>query len=254
MRAVHRVFEALARSNRIAYDPMEDIEDEFDWNWENEPTPLTAGQIRRLWETAETAAERMLVIGYCVWGVRTKELAGVHVDQIHLDPQDPHVAFEESQRKNGPGEVSLMFGINALGQLLDKRSNQPNWNGCLYPTDSDQRSFLSSDQMRERFKRLCEKAKVTIDGEVATPKHGRSFYFGILADAETDLLETATEIAKEQGSEDGETVRDRYLTPEKRRKYRRVFFRQRLRRIFPEDAHGEYRTPIDSEISIDEFL
>jgi integrase len=195
----------------------------------------------------------MLVIGYVVWGLRTKELPGVKRDQIHLDPQDPHIAFTDSQRKNGPGEVSLIFGLGVLAELLDKRSNRSQWNGYLFPSDNDQRSFLSEDQMRERFKTLCKNADVTIEGDVATPKHGRSLYYNILADADTDLLETASQLAEEQASEDAETVRDRYLTEERRRKYRRVFFRHRLRRILPDDAHDEYRTVGESDPSIDEF-
>ena len=63
VRATHRLFEWLDRSNRIAYDPMESIEKEFRWNWRSDSTPLTPDQVRRLWIIAETDAERMLVIG-----------------------------------------------------------------------------------------------------------------------------------------------------------------------------------------------
>lgn len=251
LRAAHRFFEWLDRSGRIAYDPMENIEDEFRWDWDTEPTALTDDQVRRLWIVAETDEEQMLVIGYCVWGLRTKELPAIHVDQFDLNPRDPKVVFGERARKNGQGEVSLLFGLDALASLLDKRARQPDWNGYLYPSPEKDQSSLSGKQMRERFKTLCSKAGVKIDGDPATPKQGRSFYYNIMADAETDLLEFAAQVAQEQGAVDATSVRDYYLTPERRRRYRRVFFRQRIRDILPADAYvgNAARTEFDSSIN-----
>lgn len=253
LRAAHRFFEWLDRSGRIAYDPMENIEDEFRWDWNTEPTALTDDQVRRLWIVAETAEEQMLVIGYCVWGLRTKELPAIHVDQFDLNPRDPNVVFGERARKNGQGEVSLIFGLDALASLLDKRARQPDWNGYLYPSPEKDQSSLSGKQMRERFKTLCSKAGVKIDGDPATPKHGRSFYYNILADAETDLLEFAAQVAQEQGAVDATSVRDYYLTPERRRRYRRVFFRQRIRDILPADAYVGNATRTEFDSSINDF-
>ncbi len=146
-----------------------------------------------------------------------------------------------------------MFGLGALANLLDKRAQQPSWNGCLFPTDAPNRSFLSPNQMRRRFKDLCRKAGVKVDGNVATPKHGRSFYYNILADAESDLLETAGKIAQEQGANYAKAVRDFYLTPKKRRRYRRIFFRRRIRRILPDDAHTEYSSSTNPDSSFDDY-
>lgn len=254
VRATHRFFEWLGRADRIAYDPMEDIEDEFNWDLTSDSTSLEPEQIRQLWICAETDEERMLVIGYCVWGVRTKELPRIHVDQFKLDGEVPYIQFEESDRKNGEGQVSLLFGLDTLTNLLEKRAQQPNWNGYLFPSSKDDRSFLGPSQARARFKALCRKAGVKVDGDTATPKHGRSFYYNILTDAETDLLETAEEIAKEQGAKDAKAVREFYLTPESRRQYRDVFFRERISRILPEDGQTEYSSGTDSERTLDEFI
>ncbi|NUC72998.1 hypothetical protein HTZ84_11865 [Haloterrigena sp. SYSU A558-1] len=251
VRAAHRFFEWLGRSGRIAYDPMEDLEDDFRWDWHSDSTPLAPEQVRRLWIAAETDEERMLVIGYCIWGVRTKELPAVHVDQINLDVDDSYIEFEEPERKNGQGQVALMFGLDALASLIEKHTQRPNWNGHLFPSDVEGRSFLSPKQMRQRFKDLCRKADVTVGGDVGTPKHGRAFYYNILAEAETDLLDTAGEIAEEQGSSDAAAVRDFYLTAEQRRQYRRVFFRKRIRQILPDDACTDYQPDFDS--SLDDF-
>jgi site-specific recombinase XerD len=253
VRATHRFFEWLARSGRITYDPMEDIEDEFNFDRSNTSVSLTAEQIQKLWTVAETDEERMLVIGYCIWGVRTKELPAVHINQITLDVGDPYIEFEDPDRKNGQGQVSIIFGLDSLADLVHKRLQQSDWNGYLFPSNKAGRSSLSGKQMRERFKDLCRKADVTVDGEVPTPKHGRAFYYNILAKAETDLLEVAEEIAAEQGSEDAEAVRDFYLTSEQRRQYRQIFFRQHIRQILPDDAHTEYNEDTDSDTSLDNF-
>ncbi|MFP9191366.1 tyrosine-type recombinase/integrase [Natrialbaceae archaeon A-CW1-1] len=253
VRAAHRFFEWLDRSGRIAYDPMENIEDEFRWDWHSDSTPLAPEQVRRLWIVAETDEERMLVIGYCIWGVRTKELPAVHIDQINLKVHDSYIDFEEPERKNGQGQVTLIFGLEALANLIDKHAQRPDWNGYLFPSNKKGRSFLSSRTMLRRFRNLCEKAGVTVDGDYGTPKHGRAFYYNILAEAETDLLDTAGKIAEEQGSSDAATVRDFYLTPEQRRRYRHVFFRKRIRQILPDDAYTEYNTRTDFDSSLDDF-
>lgn len=253
VRAAHRFFEWLDRSDRIEFDPMDDLEEEFTWAWDPEPTPLTAKQVKRLWIAAETDEERVLVIGYCVWGVRTSELPAVHVNQFQFDQEYPKVKFDERDRKNGLGEVSLLFGLDAVASLLDTRARQPDWNGHLFPSPKDGRAFLCGRQAREKFKALCRKAGVTIDGEVATPKHGRSFYYNVLADAETDLLEMAANLADEQGAEDPVSVRDYYLTPERRDRYRRIFFRYRMRRILPDDAFADTSDGPGFDRSLDDF-
>lgn len=253
LRAAHRFFEWLGRSDRIVYDPMEGIEDEFRWDWSTESTPLRREQVRRLWVVAETDEEKVLVIGYCVWGVRTKELPEVHVDQLNFDANDPRIEFRERDRKNGHGRVTLMFGLDALANLLDKRVQNRNWNGYLFPSEDDERSVLCANQARQRFKALCRKANVKIEGDVPTPKHGRSFYYNILADAETDLLELAGEIAEEQGSSDAASVRDYYLTEERRREYRRAFFRERIRDILPDAAYTKSFSHGDLDSSLDDF-
>lgn len=237
LRDTHRFFEWLERASRIAYDPMAQLEGEFRWDWSRDPDPLQQGQVKRLWVAAETKGEYVLVIGYCVWGLRTKELPLIHIDQIDFDAEDPIVRFDNRDRKNGAGEVTLLFGLDKLAGLLDLRTRISGWNGCLYPSNKAERKALSEKRMRQRFKGLCRRANVTINGEFASPKHGRAFYYNILSDAETAVLEMAERLAQEQGSMDAEAVRDYYLTDERRRQFRRRFFRQRLRKILPDDAY-----------------
>jgi hypothetical protein len=74
-----------------------------------------------------------------------------------------------------------------------------------------------------------------------------------LADAETDLLEAAGKLAEEQGASDPVSVREFYLTPERRRRYRRVFFRHRIRQILPDDAYTGDNTHTEIDRSLDDF-
>lgn len=253
LRATHRFLEWLERSGRIEYDPMKDIEQEFAWNRETEPSPLTEEQIRRLWIAAETDEERILVIGYCVWGVRTKELPAVSIDQLDLTPPDPVVRFNDRDRKNGCGEVSLMFGLDSLANLLDERARQPNWNGYLFPSPEEDQPFLCAKQVRRRFKDLCRRANVTIEGSAATPKHGRSFYYNIMFDAEADILDVAAQIADVQGAKDPESVRDYYLTDESQQRYARIFFEFRIRNILPDDAYSNSKSDTGFNTSLNDF-
>mgnify|MGYP003857906679 CR=1 FL=1 len=131
------------------------------------------------------------------------------------------------------------------------RARQSEWNGYLFPgTNGDP---LCAKQAREKFKTLCERAGVTIDGDVATPKYGRSFYYNVLADAETDLLEMAGKIAEEQGANDPASVRDYYLEPERRDRHRRVIFEHRIRNILPDDAYTDTSEETGFDSSLDDF-
>lgn len=253
LRAGHRFFEWLERSGRIQYDPMAGLEAEFRWEFSHDPTPLDAQQVARLWTAAETDEERILVLGYCVWGLRTKELPAVHVDQLHFDRRPPVISFDELDRKNGLGEVTLLYGLDALAAVLDSRTRQSGWNGYLFPSPDNDRAYLCAKQARTKFKNLCDRAGVTIDGDLATPKHGRSFYYNIMADAETDLLEMAANLADEQGAQDPASVRDYYLTPERRDQYRRTFFEQRIKTILPDDAHTDSSEETTLDSTIDDF-
>ena len=248
LRSAHRFTEWLLRTGRIAYDPMEGIEEEFRFSWKRDPVPLSDKQVRRLWDAAATEEERIIILGYCIWGLRTRELPAIHIDQIVLDVDECYIDFNESQRKNGPGQVSIITGLEPLVRLVAKRKTQSDWNGYLFPSDDSSRSYMSPRQMRERFKTISRRAEVTIDDEIATPKAGRAFYYGILSQAEADLLKAAAEIAKDQGSADAATVRDFYLTEEERRYYRHMFFKQKICEILPDNSDTDGNHDINSQL------
>lgn len=237
LRATYRFFRWLDRNKYLECNPIEDIECEFRWDTSSDSDELTDEQVRSLWLAADTDEERMLVIGYCVWGLRTQELPAVHIEQFRTDRCPPVVVFDEGDRKNGAGEVTLLFGWDAVTRLVISRSHRSDWNGYLYPSENEGCQTLSARQVRRRFKTLSQKAGVTIDGNPATPKHGRAHYYNILTRAETDLMECLAKIAETQGSTDAISLRDHYLSTEEHQRYRRFYFRRHIQNILPEDAY-----------------
>lgn len=249
LRAIHRFIEWLDRSNRISEDPIEGIEDDFRWDWDGKSEALTGEQIKKLWLAAETDKERLLIVGYCIWGLRTQELPAININQIEFGDSNAYIKFAEDQRKNGAGEVTVTYGLNIVAELIEKLSQRSDWNGYLFPSQDPNRKFKCSKHMREKFKELARRADVTVGGDIATPKHGRAFYYNAYAAAETDLLERADKIAEHQASEDGKIIRDSYLTDEQKRKYRNVYFRQYIRDLLPNDIKINQNEKFHSDIT-----
>jgi hypothetical protein len=67
MRSLHRFFEWLARSDRIEYDPMDGIEEEFRWNLTSDTGCLDEEQLRKLWQilTKSISSSLDIVSGVC---------------------------------------------------------------------------------------------------------------------------------------------------------------------------------------------
>lgn len=220
----------LVRRGYATYNPLADAGEEFPWERSEPDNPaLTAGDVRHLHRTAESTDERLLVVGLAGWGLRPSELAGLHRDQIRLDPEDPHLSFET--RKNGPGSVSLVYGFDALADRVADLDGD-GWNGYLLPSAQSRHGHVTPDTVRNRFKRLARRADVSVEGEVPTPKMGRRFWYATYVDATTALLERLDDIASDQGSASPEVVRRNYLSEDRRRAARRRFMRDELATAF----------------------
>lgn len=220
----------LVRRGYAAYNPLADADEEFPWERSEPDNPaLTASDVGYLLCSVETIDERLLVVGLAGWGLRPSELAGLHRDQIRLDPEDPHLSFES--RKNGPGSVSLVYGFDTLADRVAELDGG-DWNGYLLPSAQSRHGHVTPDTVRNRFKRLARRADVSVDGEVPTPKMARRFWYATYVDATTALLEQLDDIASDQGSASPEVVRRNYLSEDRRRAARRRFMRDELAAAF----------------------
>jgi len=228
---VGRFYAYLERRGYAAFDPLADADEEFPWERTEPDNPaLSTAQVRALLGESDAPPERLLVVGLAGWGLRPSELAALHREQVVLDPGDPHLAFES--RKNGPGTVSLLYGLDDLAARLDDLAADPDWNGHLFPSARSASGHVTPDTIRNRFTRLAERAAVRVDGAVPTPKMGRRFWYATYVDATAAMLEQVGEIAGDQGSASPEVVVGNYLSEERRRAVRRRFMRRALDEAF----------------------
>jgi len=173
------------------------------------------------------------VVGLAGWGLRTGEVAALHQTQIVLDDlDDPYIEFK--QRKNGPGTVSIIYGLDELADQIGERSKNPDWNGYVFPSSRSQSGHVSPDTIRERFKRLSNRAGVRVRGEEPKPKMGRRFWYDSYLSAMDVMLEQIGELAGDQGSASPSVVARNYLSEERRREFRRKHMRKQLERAFGE--------------------
>ena len=148
------------------------------------------------------------------------------------DPEDSYMAFEE--RKNGPGEVTLLFGVETLQRrIMDLDS--PSWNGYLFPSTQSSTGHITAKTVNARFKRLAETAGVTVEGDTPTAKMCRRFWYSTYNEAVKSMMEGLEGIAADQGSASTEVVANNYLSEAEERRYRRDSMRQQLESVFDPD-------------------
>lgn len=253
IRRVHEAAETwyahLVRRKRAIVNPVSGLEEEYRWSrrTENEDgsnanTPtnpaLSATHVQALSRAAETTAERMLVIALCAWGLRSGEVATLHRSQLVFgeDVDLPHVTFDE--RKNGPGEVSVLFGQDVATLRCQELTEQGDWNGYLFPSQRSNSGHISRRTVLNRFDTLAERANLDeeIGGHKPVPQMGRRFWYDAYTATHEQILDDVGEIAAEQGSSSASVVLDNYLSAERRRKLRRESMRKQLATAFDGDS------------------
>ncbi|WP_117595593.1 tyrosine-type recombinase/integrase [Haloprofundus halophilus] len=238
--AVSNWYAHLIRRKWAKVNPADGLDDEFDWSrsdsGENTDTPcLSSAHVKALYSAADDHEERLLVLALCAWGLRPNEVAKLHVDQFVLDVPDddiPYIDFR--QRKNGPGEVSLLYGRAELDRRLAAGADSENWNGYLFPSPHASRRHISRWTVWNRFTDLAERAGLPdeIDGVSPAPKMGRRFWYDAYSASLDVVLGSLDEIAAEQGSSSAEVVLQNYLSDSRTRHLRREYMREQLAAAF----------------------
>ena len=250
MRRIHEVvddwYAHLVRRKRAAVNPVAGLDDEYRWNRRTNSTAdtptnpaLEPAHVRALYDAASTPSERLLVVALCGWGLRSSEVAALHRSQLVLDPPDnevPYVDFDE--RKNGPGEVSILYGQDAATDRLVELSERERWNGYLFPSLRSTSGHRTRQTILTRFDDLAGRANLPseIDGEKPVPQMGRRFWYDAYSATQEAILAEVGEIAEEQGSASAEVVLQEYLSPDRRRQLRREYMRERLATAFGEES------------------
>ena len=235
-RIVDAWYQHLVGRRITSMNPASGLYEEFKWETENSPTPsLSANHIRRLVDVATTSRDQLLVIALAGWGLRASEVAALHISQFNRDVSDddvPYIAFES--RKNGPGEVSVLFGLDALDGRIDELEVDETWDGYVFPSSQGETPHVTRDTIRNRFQTLASKADLLdrIEGERPSPQLCRRFWYDTYTSVLEGVLEGVEEIAAEQGSSDPQVVMQNYLSDSRSRQLRREFMRERLRDVF----------------------
>ncbi|WP_101296853.1 tyrosine-type recombinase/integrase [Halegenticoccus soli] len=238
--AVSNWYAHLVRRKWATVNPADGLDDEFDWSATNgdgdADTPCLATEhVRALYRAAADEEERLLVLALCAWGLRPNEVARLHARQFVLDVPDgdvPYIEFRE--RKNGPGEVSLLYGREELETRLAAGAADDEWSGYLFPSPHASREHVSRWTVWNRFRRLADRAGLPdeIDGVSPSPKMGRRFWYDAYSSSLDVVLGSLDEIASEQGSSSAEVVLRNYLSDSRARQLRREHMRERLAEAF----------------------
>ncbi|WP_435181840.1 tyrosine-type recombinase/integrase [Halorussus sp. AFM4] len=229
-------YQHLVGRRLAAVNPATGLYDEFKWQVaESDPARLSTSHVRALVRAADSPHERLLVVALAAWGLRANEVAALHVSQFVRDVDDgevPYVTFAE--RKNGPGEVNLVYGLDALDDRLDELAAREGWSGYLFPSEQGADPHATRETIWSRFRGLAERAGLPeeIDGERPSPQLCRRYWYDTYTSALEAVLEGLEDIAAEQGSDDPRVVLSNYLSEERSRKVRREFMRRELAAAF----------------------
>ncbi|QIO25359.1 hypothetical protein [Haloarcula sp. JP-L23] len=237
--AVSNWYAHLVRRKWAAVNPADGLDDEFDWSNGSDDdanTPcLSTDHVRSLYQAATDQEEHLLVLALCAWGLRPNEVASLRARQFVLDVADdkvPYIDFEE--RKNGPGEVSLLYGQDVLEDRLAAFADHDDWDGYLFPSPQGSGGPISRWTVWNRFTQLADRAGLPdeIDGVSPAPKMGRRFWYDTYSSSLDVVLRSLDEIATEQGSASADIVLQNYLSDSRARKLRRKYMRDQLAAAF----------------------
>jgi site-specific recombinase XerD len=228
-------YQHLVGRRLAAVNPATGLYDEFKWQVEeSDPSPLSPDHVHALSSSADSPRERLLVVALAAWGLRANEVAGLHVSQIVRDvgpDEAPYVTFKE--RKNGPGEVNLVYGLETLDARIEELAGE-DWSGYLFPSRRGSDPHATRETIWSWFRTLAERAGLPeeIDGERPSPQLCRRYWYDSYTSVLEGVLDELEDIAAEQGSDDPRVVMSNYLSEERARRVRREFMRAELAEAF----------------------
>jgi len=235
-RIVDAWYQHLVGRRVASLNPASGLYDEFKWEVEASSTPsLSVEHIQNLVAAATETRQKLLVMALAGWGLRASEVAALHISQFNRDVPDndvPYIAFED--RKNGPGEVSVLFGEDLLDSRIEALAADETWSGYLFPSSQGATPHVTRDTVRNRFQALGSQADLPerIAGEQPSPQLCRRFWYDTYTAVLEGVLDGVEEIAAEQGSSDPQVVMQNYLSDNRSRQLRRQFMREQLAETF----------------------
>jgi len=243
-RTLHRIYRTvrawysyLGQRRRATCNPTDGLDDHYAWDVDRDARnpALDVDHVRALVEAADSDRVRLLVTALCAWGLRSGEVAALHVEQLVFEPEDapgPYIQFDE--RKNGPGSVAMLYGAQTARERIAALTDREDWEGYLFPSRRSQSGHVTPTTIRQWFDDLCVDAGLpaAIGGSKPVPQMARRFWYDRYTSTLEDLLEHVGEVAAEQGSASAEVVLRDYLSDKRRRELRREAMREKLAEAF----------------------
>jgi integrase len=227
-------YTTLVSRREAALNPTDGLD--YNWSGDSDGTtsnpPLEPEHVAGLFDAATNTREQLLVVALCGWGLRSGEVAALHVDQLVLDEGAPRIEFES--RKNGPGSVALIYGQDVVEERVAQFADDE-WNGYLFPSPRSQSGHRTGQTIRNWFDDLAKRAEIPaeIDGRKPVPQMARRFWYDRYSSTVEELVEhQIQEVAEEQGSASASVVWTDYLSENRRRELRREFMEEKLASAF----------------------
>jgi len=186
-------------------NPADGLDDEFDWsNGDDDDTDtpcLATEHVRALYNAADDQENRLLVLALCAWGLRPNEVASLRVRQFVLDistDEVPYITFEE--RKNGPGEVSLLYGKEVLEDRIAMFADHEGGMAICFRRHTPQAARFPGGQSGIALPNSLSK-RVCLTKLVVYPlakDGGRRFWYDAYSSSLDVVLGSLDEIAAEQ--------------------------------------------------------
>lgn len=227
-------YTTLVSRREAALNPTDGLD--YNWSGDEDATtsnpPLEADHVAALFDATADSRERLLVIALCGWGLRSGEVAALHIDQLVLDGDAPRIEFES--RKNGPGSVALIYGQDVAETRVAELTGN-DWTGYLFPSQRSASGHRTGGTIRNWFDELATRAAIPDDigGRKPVPQMARRFWYDRYSSTVEELVEhQIQEVAQEQGSASASVVWDDYLSEDRRRELRREFMREKLASAF----------------------
>lgn len=242
--AVERWYDHLVRRKRASFNPVAGLDEEYGWNrrlgTDDGPANPALGpdHVQQLVAAATDTTERLLVVALCAWGLRSSEVAALHRDQFVFDIDEGHVPYIRfAERKNGPGQVSILYGGPTVEGRIEELDEHDSWNGYLFPSKRSSTGHITDQTIRNWFDELVDRTGLPDDlgGQKPVPQMARRFWYDSYTATLDAVLEHVGEIAEEQGSASAEVVLQEYLSEDRRRQLRRTHMREQLSAAFEID-------------------
>lgn len=105
---LRRIFESVSEwydylvVRRLAtVHPVNGLDQTYSWDdGGGEPSNSALDVVRALYPVAGSSREELVVVALCAWGLRSSEVAAMHVSQFVLETdEDPHIVFEERKKR-----------------------------------------------------------------------------------------------------------------------------------------------------------